>query len=548
MTSSYAKGKSLVQYISWNTKGLNNAVKRGRVLTHLKKLNAEIAFLQETHLRNQGHFRLRKGWVVQMYHSNFLFKSQGTAILINKNTPFIPSHVTSDPHGRFVVVTGHLYNTPLILANVYTPNCDDEHFFSTFFASLPDLNTHNLIMGGDFNCVLDPKLDRSSNKIQSLTKSAKLIRSFLNTYKITDPWQFKYPSSRSYSFFSHVHHLYSQIDYFLVDCKLLPSVRRCDYEAIVISDHAPHLMQLAFLNKNMPRKWRFNNLLLADKFFTDFISSQIEFFLTTNNTGEVSKSTLWEALKAYLRGQIISYSGASNRRQVERISSITDQILDLDRRYSVTPSPELYKERLALQTEFNLLSKNETAQLLLQACHRSYEHGEKAGRFLALQIRQSAASRMITEIQTDSGQTTIDQQDINKQYEQFYTCFYTSESEGDTTLIDDFFSELNIPIISAEDKAQPEEPLSLEELNRSTKSMQSSKAPGHDGFSSEFYKAFSGLISPLLLDVFNESFNANTLPPTFYQACISLLLKRYKDPLDPGSFKPLSLLNVGQNY
>lgn len=197
MTPSCARGKSLVQFISWNTKGLNNAVKRGRVLTHLKKLNAEITFLQETHLRNQDHFRLRKGWVGQMFHSTFHFKSRGTAILINNNTPFVPSNVTSDPLGRFVVVTGKLYNTPLILANIYAPNVDDERFFSTFFTSLPDLNTHILIMGGDFNCVLDPKLDRSSTKTQSLSKSAKLIRSFLNTFKITDPWRFKNPSSHS---------------------------------------------------------------------------------------------------------------------------------------------------------------------------------------------------------------------------------------------------------------------------------------------------------------------------------------------------------------
>lgn len=49
MTSFCAKGESLVQCI---------ALKRGRVFTHLKKRHPEIAFLQETHLRNQDHFLL----------------------------------------------------------------------------------------------------------------------------------------------------------------------------------------------------------------------------------------------------------------------------------------------------------------------------------------------------------------------------------------------------------------------------------------------------------------------------------------------------------
>lgn len=544
MTHISLKGESLVQFISWNTKGLNDAGKRGRVLTHLKKLNADIVFLQETHLRTQDHFRLKKGWVGQLFHSNFHFKSRGAAILISKSTPFVSSHVTADPLGRFVVVTGRLHNVPLILANIYAPNCDDERFFSNLFASLPDLNAHNLIMGGDFNCVLDSRLDRSSSKVQPMTKSAKLIQYFLDTYKVADPWRFKYPSSRSYSFFSPVHHSYSRIDYFLVDSKLLSSVRRCDYEAIVISDHAPHLMQLAFLNKSMPRTWRFNNLLLAEKPFRDFISAQTELFLSINDTGEVSKSTLWEALKAFLRGHIISYSAAANKQRTERIFTITNQIIDIDRRYSASPTPDLYKERLKLQTEFDLLTTNETARQLLQARHRSYEHGEKAGKLLALQIRQSAASRMITEVRTSSGQITADQQDINKEFENFYTRLYSSESVGDTKLFDTFFCGLDIPTISMEDKEQLEAPLSLEELIQSIKSMQSSKAPGPDGFSPEFYKSFATILSPLLLDVLNESFNAKSLPPTFYQACISLLLKRDKDPLDPSSYRPLSLLDV----
>ncbi len=38
--------------------------------------------------------------------------------------------------------------------------------------------------------------------------------------------------------------------------------------------------------------------------------------------------------------------------------------------------------------------------------------------------------------------------------------------------------------------------------------MQCSKAPGRESVNSEFSQTFSVLISPLLLDVFNESFDA----------------------------------------
>ena len=111
-----------VNCISWNTKGLNHINKRNRVLSHLRSLDVNIAFLQETHLRTSNHNRLRKVWVGQLYHSIFEGKSRGAAILINNNTPFIMQKVTADHLGRSVVVTGTLYNVPLILANVYAPN------------------------------------------------------------------------------------------------------------------------------------------------------------------------------------------------------------------------------------------------------------------------------------------------------------------------------------------------------------------------------------------------------------------------------------------
>lgn len=74
--------------------------------------------------------------------------------------------------------------------------------------------------------------------------------------------------------------------------------------------------------------------------------------------------------------------------------------------------------------------------------------------------------------------------------------------------------------------------------------MQSSKAPGPDGYTSELYKAFKTQVSPLILDVLNEALIKGHLPPTFYLENISLIHKKYEDLLDPRSYRPVSLLNV----
>lgn len=103
--------------ITWNVKGLNHPVKRKKALTHLKNMGAGIAFIQETHLKTLDIARLKCGWVGQLFHSTFQGKARGVAILINK----------SDPNGRYIIVTGLLYNLNVILANIYAPNCDDPH-------------------------------------------------------------------------------------------------------------------------------------------------------------------------------------------------------------------------------------------------------------------------------------------------------------------------------------------------------------------------------------------------------------------------------------
>lgn len=322
-----------LRFISWNVKGLNSPVKRNKVIDHLKHLNAKIAFLQETHLKPSDHLKLRRGWVGQLYHSSFSSKAHGAAILVHRSVPLSVSKVISDPSGRFIIVTGKIFGITLTLANVYGPNWDNEDFYKNFLFSIPDIVSSHLILGGDFNCCLDPSLDRSSIKPISPSKSSKVIQLFMEQYAVSDVWRFFNPSDKQFSFFSPVHGTFTRIDLFLIDNKLLSSVNNCFYSPIVISDHATIIVDISFPGVSFTRSpWRFNSFLLTDPDFIKNIDSRIDLFISTNVNSDLSASTIWEACKAYLRGEIISYSAFQKKISLKKSISISRELADLQSR------------------------------------------------------------------------------------------------------------------------------------------------------------------------------------------------------------------------
>ncbi|KAF7646143.1 hypothetical protein LDENG_00192420 [Lucifuga dentata] len=113
-------------------------------------------------------------------------------------------------------------------------------------------------------------------------------------------------------------------------------------------------------------QWHINSLLLAEEHFCDKISQSIDFFIDTNRSDDISRSLLWESLKAFLRGEIISFASYNKTRQ-EKLRTVSESITTIDRQFASNPTPELYKRRLDLQSEVNLLTTRNAENLILQS-------------------------------------------------------------------------------------------------------------------------------------------------------------------------------------
>lgn len=164
-----------VKIISLNVNGLNNPIKRSKVIAKLKREKSQIIFLQETHLSPSEHDKLKKYGYRQTFYSSFRkFNKRGVSILIHNSLNFDVLKEISDKEGQYILVQGKIDQHLITLVNVYASLAGKTVFFNTIFDLVATESKGTLICGGDFNIVLDRKLD-SSNSKRTKTAQSKFL-------------------------------------------------------------------------------------------------------------------------------------------------------------------------------------------------------------------------------------------------------------------------------------------------------------------------------------------------------------------------------------
>ena len=84
----------------------------------------------------------------------------------------------------------------------------------------------------------------------------------------------------------------------------------------------------------------------------------------------------------------------------------------------------------------------------------------------------------------------------------------------------------------------------MQECENVLQSFAIGKTPGNNGLPIEFYKTFWPTVRKILIQVFNEAYNAKEISNSQKQAVITLIEKKDKDRTFLENWRPISLINV----
>lgn len=253
--------------------------------------------------------KLRREWVGQVFGSTCKEgKKRGVAILVHKALGLNVEKTHTSKDGHYIMIVGTVGEVKISILNLYAPNEDDSKFFKDISVALTSYAEGILIVGGDFNCVLNNHLDKQPFDHSVMTRKTKMLRSMMGELGLADVWRQTHLKDRDYTFFSKVHNSYSRIDMFHMLKRDVYKVTDCYIEPITVSDHAPLVLSVALDKNSNPKLWRLNVSLLNNPNVVQSIRQEWKYYLEHNDNGEVSDSNLWEAAKAVIRGKFISLS------------------------------------------------------------------------------------------------------------------------------------------------------------------------------------------------------------------------------------------------
>ena len=163
-----------------------------------------IVFMQETHSSDKTGKQWEQLWRGSIKFSHGTTSSKGVLIAFSESLEFNITKEFTDQNGRYVVLQVDIQENPYVLINYYAPNLETQQVsvldeLTKVLSNLELKENTNLILGGDFNLILNLKLDADGGNPTLKSNSMKSLNILTMENDLVDIWRIRNPESNRYT-------------------------------------------------------------------------------------------------------------------------------------------------------------------------------------------------------------------------------------------------------------------------------------------------------------------------------------------------------------
>ena len=360
-----------------------------------------------------------------------------------------------------------------------------------------------IIIGGDFNVIFDPSIDRKGGNFKiskSYTEVINILDEFIDENALSDIWRKRNPLERRYTWRQKTPPIHSRLDVWLISENIEDFVKEIDIRPSVRSDHSSILLCLdSFQTERGKGYWKINNSYLDEIDYVNMVKQGVKDWVTECEC-IIDKRVKWEYIKYKIRLVSIEYGKKRRKKNLERESLLESELtkiyIDIEKCEQIN-NEDLDTRKSEIEAQLKEIENYKVEGLILRSRCNWYEKGEKSNNYFLRLVNRNKIKTTVNKLQDDNGIYTTDQQEILNRQAEYYEQLYKSQGDKEDKEITDYLNEIVVPKLSDIDRDKCEGVLLESECEEIMKTFKKGKTPGIDGLTIEFYIQFWSLIKKI---------------------------------------------------
>ena len=288
--------------------------------------------------------------------------------------------------------------------------------------------------------------------------------------------------------------------------------------------------------------WKFNNELLHDKKFINYLNSEIDKFQKRHFENKCER---WEKLKNLMKGIAQEYVTERSLIHKANVKDLEKRLKTQEKRLCMINlraqnavklisniNEKIDKIRLDLNKEYECKAKG----AILRAKVNWVERGETNSKYFFSLEKTQAKNKTMKAVKTDNGMVVRDTTKILQEQVNFYKKLYKKDENVS-------LNYENLPVQITNQEALDQD-LTLDEISIALKEMKANKSPGLSGITMDFLKMFWGRIKIIYFEAIQQVIKDKCFFPSARRGLITLILKKNHDIMFVKNWRPISLLEV----